>query len=87
MIHFFQISQGTFESSPRAQRNSVQENSLSPTKQNGYGGGSSHGIQPNGMHSVAGQHKVVIIDQQFHCIALCCSVTALPVFCSHPDPI
>jgi len=62
-----QISQGTLERSPRAQRNAVQENSLDVTKQNGYGGGSSHGIQPNGLHSVTGNHKVVITYTQLHC--------------------
>jgi hypothetical protein len=64
------ISQGTLERSPRAQRNAVQENSLNVTKQNGYGGGSSHGTQANGLHPVIGYQEVVIITyNQFHYIA------------------
>jgi chromosome segregation ATPase len=52
------------ERSPRAQRNAVQENSLNVTKQNGYGGGSSHGIQPNGLHSVTGNHKGNVLEEE-----------------------
>ncbi|PUZ51317.1 hypothetical protein GQ55_6G174300 [Panicum hallii var. hallii] len=55
---------GTLERSPRAQRNAVQENSLNVTKQNGYGGGSSHGIQPNGLHSVTGNHKGNVLEEE-----------------------
>ncbi|XP_039853922.1 golgin candidate 3-like isoform X2 [Panicum virgatum] len=55
---------GTLERSPRAQRNAVQENSLDVTKQNGYGGGSSHGIQPNGLHSVTGNHKGNVLEEE-----------------------
>ncbi|PAN35107.1 hypothetical protein PAHAL_6G181800 [Panicum hallii] len=57
-------SNGTLERSPRAQRNAVQENSLNVTKQNGYGGGSSHGIQPNGLHSVTGNHKGNVLEEE-----------------------
>jgi len=57
-------SNGTLERSPRAQRNAVQENSLDVTKQNGYGGGSSHGIQPNGLHSVTGNHKGNVLEEE-----------------------
>ncbi|CAO2201618.1 unnamed protein product [Urochloa humidicola] len=57
-------SNGTFERSPRAQRNSIQENSLNITKQNGYGGTSSHGIQPNGLHSATGQHKGNMLEEE-----------------------
>ncbi|CAL5002435.1 unnamed protein product [Urochloa decumbens] len=57
-------SNGTFERSPRSQRNSIQENSLNVTKQNGYGGASSHGIQPNGLHSVTGQHKGNMLEEE-----------------------
>uniref|UniRef100_K3YLB0 GRIP domain-containing protein n=1 Tax=Setaria italica TaxID=4555 RepID=K3YLB0_SETIT len=63
-------SNGTFERSPRAQRNSVQENSLNTTKQNGYGGGSSHGIQPNGLHSVTGQPKGNVLEEERASFAL-----------------
>jgi hypothetical protein len=41
------------------QRNAVQKNSLNVTMQNGYGDGSSDGIQPNGAH-MTGYQKVVI---------------------------
>jgi hypothetical protein len=41
------------------QRNAVQGNSLNVTMHNGYDGGSSNGIQPNGGH-VTGYQKVVI---------------------------
>ncbi|KAJ1268131.1 hypothetical protein BS78_07G113500 [Paspalum vaginatum] len=57
-------SNGTLERSPRAQRNAVQENSLNLTKQNGYGGGSSHGMQPNGLHSVTGYHKGSVLEEE-----------------------
>ncbi|RLN03807.1 golgin candidate 4-like [Panicum miliaceum] len=57
-------SNGTLERSPRAQRNAVQENSLNVTKQNGYAGGSSHGIQPNGLHSVTGNHKGNVLEDE-----------------------
>ncbi|OEL24619.1 Golgin candidate 4 [Dichanthelium oligosanthes] len=57
-------SNGTFERSPRAQRNAVQENSLNVIKQNGYGGGSSHGIQPNGLHSVTGHHQGNVLEEE-----------------------
>jgi len=57
-------SNGTSERSPRAQRNAVQENSLNVTKQNGYGGGSSYGIQLNGLHSVTGNHKGNVLEEE-----------------------
>ncbi|CAO2188018.1 unnamed protein product [Urochloa humidicola] len=57
-------SNGTFERSPRAQRNSIQENALNVTKQNGYGGASSHVIQPNGLHSATGQHKGNMLEEE-----------------------
>jgi len=57
-------SNGTLERSPRAQRNAVQENSLDVTKQNGYGGGSSYGIQLNGLHSVTGNHKGNVLEEE-----------------------
>ncbi|XP_062192012.1 golgin candidate 4-like [Phragmites australis] len=56
-------SNGTLERSPsRVQR--TQENSLNVSKQNGYGGGSSHGIQPNGLHSVTGYHKENVLEEE-----------------------
>nr|CAB3480850.1 unnamed protein product [Digitaria exilis] len=57
-------SNGILERSPRAQRNSVQENSLNVTKQNGYSSGSSHGIQPNGLHSVTDHHKLNVLEEE-----------------------
>ncbi|CAO2175562.1 unnamed protein product [Urochloa humidicola] len=63
-------SNGTFERSPRAQRNSIQENSLNVTKQNGYGGASSHGVQPNGLHSATGQHKGNMLDEERASVAI-----------------
>ncbi|KAF8697349.1 hypothetical protein HU200_035942 [Digitaria exilis] len=56
--------EGILERSPRAQRNSVQENSLNVTKQNGYSSGSSHGIQPNGLHSVTDHHKLNVLEEE-----------------------
>ncbi|XP_066352177.1 golgin candidate 4-like isoform X2 [Miscanthus floridulus] len=55
---------GTLERSPRAQRNAVQENSLNLTKQNGSGGGSSHGTQANGLHSVTGYQKGSALEEE-----------------------
>ncbi|XP_066352218.1 golgin candidate 4-like isoform X1 [Miscanthus floridulus] len=55
---------GTLERSPRAQRNAVQENSLNLTKQNGYGGGSSHGTQANGLHPVTGYQKGSALEEE-----------------------
>ncbi|XP_066352220.1 golgin candidate 4-like isoform X2 [Miscanthus floridulus] len=57
-------SNGTLERSPRAQRNAVQENSLNLTKQNGYGGGSSHGTQANGLHPVTGYQKGSALEEE-----------------------
>lgn len=57
-------SNGTLERSPRAQRNAVQENSLNLTKQNGYGGGSSHSTQANGLHPMAGYQKGSISEEE-----------------------
>ncbi|KAL6901020.1 hypothetical protein ACP4OV_005696 [Aristida adscensionis] len=58
-------SNGTLERSPsRVQKNSVQENSSNISKQNGYAGGASQGIQPNGLHSVTGYHKGDVLEQE-----------------------
>ncbi|KAL5682500.1 hypothetical protein ACJX0J_008885, partial [Zea mays] len=57
-------SNGTLERSPRVQRNAVQENSLNLTKQNGYGGGSSHSTQTNGLHPMAGYQKGSISEEE-----------------------
>ncbi|CAD6265552.1 unnamed protein product [Miscanthus lutarioriparius] len=57
-------SNGTLERSPRTQRNAVQENSLNLTKQNGYGGGSSHGTQANGLHPVTGYQKGSALEEE-----------------------
>lgn len=57
-------SNGTLERSPRAQRNAVQENSLNVTKQNGYGGGSSHGTQANGLHPVIGYQEGSALEEE-----------------------
>jgi len=37
---------------------------LNVTKQNGYGGGSSYGIQLNGLHSVTGNHKGNVLEEE-----------------------
>ncbi|OQU80384.1 hypothetical protein SORBI_3007G119200 [Sorghum bicolor] len=57
-------SNGTLERSPRAQRNAVQENPLNLTKQNGYGGGSFHGAQANGLHPVTGYQKGSALEEE-----------------------
>ncbi|CAD6244973.1 unnamed protein product [Miscanthus lutarioriparius] len=57
-------SNGTLERSPRAQRNAVQENSWNLTKQNRYGGGSSHGTQANGLHPVTGYQKGSALEEE-----------------------
>ncbi|XP_066331431.1 golgin candidate 4-like isoform X2 [Miscanthus floridulus] len=57
-------SNGTLERSPRAQRNAVQENSLNLTKQNRYGGGSSHGTHANGLHPVTGYQKGSALEEE-----------------------
>lgn len=57
-------SNGFLERSPRAQRNAVQENSANLTKQNGYGSGSSHGMQPNGLHSMTGYYKGSVLEEE-----------------------
>jgi hypothetical protein len=44
------------------QRNTVQDNPLNVSKQNGYGGGASQGIQPNGLHSMTGHRKADISE-------------------------
>ncbi|KAK3121627.1 hypothetical protein QOZ80_8BG0657530 [Eleusine coracana subsp. coracana] len=57
-------SNGALDRSPsRAERNTVQENSLNLTRQNGYGGGSSNGIQPNGVH-VTGYHQGNVLEEE-----------------------
>uniref|UniRef100_J3MSQ9 GRIP domain-containing protein n=2 Tax=Oryza brachyantha TaxID=4533 RepID=J3MSQ9_ORYBR len=56
-------SNGALERSPRGlQRNSVQDNPLNISKQNGYGGGASQGIQPNGLHSMTGHRKADVSE-------------------------
>uniref|UniRef100_A0A0E0AIH2 GRIP domain-containing protein n=1 Tax=Oryza glumipatula TaxID=40148 RepID=A0A0E0AIH2_9ORYZ len=56
-------SNGALERSPRGvQRNTVQDNPLNVSKQNGYGGGASQGIQPNGLHSMTGHRKADISE-------------------------
>ncbi|KQJ98079.1 hypothetical protein BRADI_3g34800v3 [Brachypodium distachyon] len=58
-------SNGASQRSPsRVQRNTVQENSLNVLKQNGYGGSASQGIQQNGLHSLAGQHKGGVLEEE-----------------------
>ncbi|KAL5229731.1 hypothetical protein ABZP36_028507 [Zizania latifolia] len=53
------------ERSPRGvQRNTVQDNTLNVSKQNGYGGGASQGIQPNGLHSITGHRKVDVSEEE-----------------------
>uniref|UniRef100_A0A0D9X7I2 GRIP domain-containing protein n=1 Tax=Leersia perrieri TaxID=77586 RepID=A0A0D9X7I2_9ORYZ len=56
-------SNGALESSPRGvQRNTVQDNQLTISKQNGYGGGASQCIQPNGLHSMTGHRKTDVLE-------------------------
>uniref|UniRef100_A0A0E0EL84 GRIP domain-containing protein n=1 Tax=Oryza meridionalis TaxID=40149 RepID=A0A0E0EL84_9ORYZ len=56
-------SNGALERSPRGvQRNTAQDNPLNVSKQNGYGGGASQGIQPNGLHSMTGHRKADISE-------------------------
>ncbi|AQK79115.1 putative metal-nicotianamine transporter YSL6 [Zea mays] len=80
--------QGTLERSLKVQRNAVQENSLNLTKQNGYGGGSSHSTQANGvLHAMATSGQVghlarwdlrsscMLCDSQKLALSITCTVT------------